>query len=106
MRARELDGPLGDLHDAMEIAFETARIAPVWWRARDAVAADATAARHVDRAVRNARVLARAALRAIDVKPSIPAETIAAIRSLASRRASRPGRGAARAARRRRSRRC
>jgi uncharacterized membrane protein YgaE (UPF0421/DUF939 family) len=83
-RARALDQPLGDLHNAMEIAFETARIAPAWWRARDAVAADTTAARYVDRGVRNARVLARAAIRAIDLKPSIPAETIAAVRSLAS----------------------
>ena len=83
VRGRGLDGPLGDLHNAMEIAFDTARIAPVWWRARDAVAADTTAARHVDRAVRNARVLARAAIRAIDLKPSIPAQTIAAVRSLA-----------------------
>ena len=68
----------------MEIAFETARIAPVWWRAREAVAADATAATHVDRAVRNARVLARAAIRAIELKPEIPPETVAAIRSLAT----------------------
>jgi uncharacterized membrane protein YgaE (UPF0421/DUF939 family) len=84
VRGRALDQPLGELHNAMEIAFETARIAPVWWRARVAVAADATAATHVDRAVRNARVLARAAIRAIDLKPSIPPETVAAIRSLAT----------------------
>jgi uncharacterized membrane protein YgaE (UPF0421/DUF939 family) len=84
LRARALDQPLADLHDAIEVAFETARIAPVWWRARVAVAADATAATHVDRAVSNARVLGRAAIRAIDLKPSIPPETIAAIRSLAA----------------------
>lgn len=57
LRGRALDQPLGELHDAIEIAFETARIAPVWWRARVAVAADAIAATQVDRAVRNARVL-------------------------------------------------
>ena len=34
--------------------------------------------------MRNARVLARAAIRAIDLKPSIPAQTIAAVRSLAT----------------------
>ncbi len=84
VRGRSLDQPLGELHNAMEIAFETARIAPAWWRARGAVAADATAATHVDRAVRNARVLARAAIRAIDLKPEIPPETVAAIRSLAA----------------------
>ena len=83
LRGRALDQPLGELHDAIEIAFETARIAPAWWRARAAVAADAAAATHVDRAVRNARVLARAAIRAIDLKPGIPPETVAAIRSLA-----------------------
>jgi uncharacterized membrane protein YgaE (UPF0421/DUF939 family) len=84
LRARALDQQLAELRDAIEVAFETARIAPVWWRARLAVAADATAATHVDRAVRNARVLARAAIRAIDLKPSIPPETIAAVRSLAA----------------------
>jgi uncharacterized membrane protein YgaE (UPF0421/DUF939 family) len=84
VRGRALDQPLGELHNAMEIAFETARIAPAWWRARVAVAADATAATHVDRAVRNARVLARAAIRAIELKPEIPPETVTAIRSLAA----------------------
>ncbi len=49
-----------------------------------AVAADAAAATHVDRAVRNARVLARAAIRAIELKPSIPSETISSVRSLAA----------------------
>jgi uncharacterized membrane protein YgaE (UPF0421/DUF939 family) len=83
LRARALDQPLNALHNAMETAFETARIAPAWWRARTAVAADANAARHVDHAVRNARVLGRAAIRAIDLKPSIPPETVASVRSLA-----------------------
>lgn len=84
LRGRALDQSLAELADAIVVANETARIAPAWWRARMAVAADATAALQVDRAVRNGRVLARAAIRAIDLKPEIPAETAEAVRSLAS----------------------
>jgi uncharacterized membrane protein YgaE (UPF0421/DUF939 family) len=83
-RSQGLDKQLAALANAIEISFETSRIAPVWWHARDAIAADAVAAVQVDRAVRNARVLARAVARAIDVRPAIPDETAAALRALAT----------------------
>jgi uncharacterized membrane protein YgaE (UPF0421/DUF939 family) len=63
-------------------ANETVRIAPTYWRAREAVERLATAAPHVDRAVRNARVLARAARRAIDLDPETAPDLIAAVRLL------------------------
>ena len=71
-RGQALDKPLASLKNAIEISYETARIAPVWWHAREEIAADAVAAAHVDRAVRNGRVLARATARAIEVRPALP----------------------------------
>jgi uncharacterized membrane protein YgaE (UPF0421/DUF939 family) len=82
-RSQGLDKQLATLSNAIEISFETSRIAPVWWHAREAIAADAVAAAHVGSAVRNGRVLARAVARAIDVRPTLPPETAAAVRSLA-----------------------
>ena len=83
-RSAKLDKPLTSLANAIEISYETARIAPVWWHAREAIATDAVAAMHVDRAVRNGRVLARAVARAIEVRPTLPPEVAAAVRSLAT----------------------
>jgi uncharacterized membrane protein YgaE (UPF0421/DUF939 family) len=82
-RSQALDKQLATLKNSIEISFETARIAPAWWHTRDAIAADAIAAVHVDRAVRNGRVLARATARAIEVRPELPPEVAAAMRSLA-----------------------
>jgi uncharacterized membrane protein YgaE (UPF0421/DUF939 family) len=82
-RSQGLDKQLATLKNAIEISYETARIAPVWWHTREAIASDAIAAVHVDRAVRNGRVLARATARAIELRPTLPPEAAAAMRSLA-----------------------
>jgi Fusaric acid resistance protein-like len=82
-RARAIDGPATAFSHAIAQGHETVRLAPTHRRSRDAVDRLAAAAPHIDHAVRNTRVLARAARRAVDVEPSTPAELPAAIRMLA-----------------------
>ena len=60
------------------------RIAPTNWYARAAIERLAAAAPNIDHAVRNSRVLARAARRAIDLEPAVPAELTASVRLLAN----------------------
>jgi uncharacterized membrane protein YgaE (UPF0421/DUF939 family) len=61
--ARELDGDVRALGDALAIGRETARSAPLRWPARTALARQQEIARHLDFAVRNTRVLARDSVR-------------------------------------------
>jgi hypothetical protein len=61
--ARNLDGPVRELEDALETARETARSSPLRRPVRAEIDRYARGARHVDYAVRNTRVLARHALR-------------------------------------------
>jgi hypothetical protein len=62
---------------------ETVRLAPTHWHSRDPIERLAEAAPHVDHAVRNSRVLARAAMRAIELEPATPLDIVAAVRMLA-----------------------
>jgi hypothetical protein len=80
---------LADSLDAIAAALErrvreTARIAPTNWYARAAIERLAAAAPNIDHAVRNSRVLARAARRAIDLEPATPPGLSASIRLLAT----------------------
>ena len=82
-RARGLDELVAALQNAIELARETVRIAPSQWHERGRVERAASAAPHLGFAVRNVRVLARAALRAVELEPAIPPRLIGSVRSLA-----------------------
>jgi len=81
--ARSLDAKSGAFHAAVLAAGETARIAPPRWRTRSRVARYAAADPQLDNAVRNVRVLARGALRALQVGDHVPPELPLALRELA-----------------------
>ena len=83
-RARATDGLLANLRDALVHAEETVRLAPSQWSERGRIERYGQAAPQVELAMRNARVLARAGVRAVDLSPSIPAGLISAIRHLAA----------------------
>jgi uncharacterized membrane protein YccC len=67
-RMRALDGPATQFREDLGRLRETAWIAPTNWYRRDAIDRLATAAPQLDHAVRNGRVLARAARRAVDLE--------------------------------------
>jgi hypothetical protein len=83
-RARKLDDLATRLDSSLELAAETARLAPLHWHERGRVERYATAATHLGLAVRNVRVLARAAIRAVELEPEIPAGLVASVRELAA----------------------
>ena len=83
VRARATSDQSGRLRQAVEQARETVRLAPTYWRSRDDVARYAEAAPHVDLAVRNVRVLARAALSVVETSATVPPGVPAALRDLA-----------------------
>ena len=58
-RMRSSDAALGKFRDALNVATETASIAPTRWRSRAPLSQYLDGAVHIDRALRNARVLAR-----------------------------------------------
>ena len=80
--AREIDRRLQDLDEALAIAGETARFSPGRRSSRGELDRYARAARHVDYAVRNARVLARHAARFVRSGRSAPPELLDAIQDL------------------------
>ncbi|HEX5980617.1 MAG TPA: FUSC family protein [Thermoleophilaceae bacterium] len=80
--AREIDRRLQDLDEALAIAGETARFSPGRRSSRGELDRYARAARHVDYAVRNARVLARHAARFVRSGRSAPPELLDAIHDL------------------------
>ncbi len=83
-RARTLDELVAHLDDSLELASETARLAPIRWHERGRVDRYVTAATHLGLAVRNVRVLARAAMRAVELEPAVPAGLVASVRELAA----------------------
>ncbi|MBB4661110.1 FUSC family protein [Conexibacter arvalis] len=83
-RARGLDAKAGAFHSAVLAAGETARLAPPRWRTRERVAQYAEADPQLDHAVRNTRVLARGALRALQLADHVPPEIPLALRELAA----------------------
>lgn len=111
-RARALDDQIDSLHAAIAGGRDTARLAPLRWRAHSQLRLYDDAVHQLDRAVRNTRVLARAAVDYVrDGKRAPEALVVAvrelseAVRELASQleepgRASAAGETARRAARR------
>ena len=84
VRLRALDALSSQFAEDVGRLRETVRIAPTNWYSRPAIERLATAVPQIDHAVRNARVLARAARRAIDLEPAVPAELTASVRLLAN----------------------
>jgi uncharacterized membrane protein YgaE (UPF0421/DUF939 family) len=80
--AREIDQELRALDEALVIAGETARFSPGRRSSRGELDRYARAARHIDFAVRNARVLARHSARFVRGGRSAPPELLAAIDDL------------------------
>jgi uncharacterized membrane protein YgaE (UPF0421/DUF939 family) len=75
VRARELDAEVDDLRGSIEVAAETARLAPHKRDRRDLVGSYADAVEQLDLAVRDTRVLARSAvalMRHIDASGAPP----------------------------------
>jgi len=82
-RGRAIDDLARELEDALDVGRETARLAPPRRRTLGAVDDYAEAARQIELAVRNVRVLARGARRAIDLEDNVPLEVSEALRELA-----------------------
>jgi uncharacterized membrane protein YgaE (UPF0421/DUF939 family) len=81
--ARAIDGHFDALEDALTSGLDIARTAPQRFAARDDVARYERSLRHLDHAVRNTRVLARHALRAVRTGQATPADLPFAISELA-----------------------
>jgi uncharacterized membrane protein YgaE (UPF0421/DUF939 family) len=84
VRARGIDELEARFEKAVQEGRETARLAPPRRRQRDQVATYAIAAAQVDLAVRNVRVLARGAVRALTLDENVPPELSEALRDLAT----------------------
>jgi uncharacterized membrane protein YgaE (UPF0421/DUF939 family) len=82
-RGRAIDELARNLDEALSAGRETAYLAPPRRRMLGTVDVYADAAAQLDLAVRNVRVLARGARRAIDLEENVPPEAAAALRSLA-----------------------
>jgi uncharacterized membrane protein YgaE (UPF0421/DUF939 family) len=82
-RARGVDELGARFSSAVTESRETTRYAPARWSARPAVETYAEAAARIDLAVRNVRVLARGAVRAIALEDNVPEELADALRDLA-----------------------
>jgi hypothetical protein len=80
--ARDLDGPVRELDEALETARETLRSSPLRRPVRAEIDRYARGARHVDYAVRNTRVLARHVLRFLRSGKRPPAELAESVRAL------------------------
>jgi uncharacterized membrane protein YgaE (UPF0421/DUF939 family) len=83
-RARAIDELTESFTEAVGVARETARFAPQRRRSRPYVETWADAAHQLDLAVRNVRVLARGAIRAIQLDENVPDEVARALRDLAA----------------------
>jgi len=83
-RGRSIDDLARELDDALDVGRETARLAPPRRRSLDTVDDYAEAARQIELAVRNVRVLARGARRAIDLEENVPPAVSEALRDLAA----------------------
>jgi uncharacterized membrane protein YgaE (UPF0421/DUF939 family) len=83
LRARDLDGSVARFTGAAAIGQEVALYSPLRRRRRPVLARYADAAAHIDLAVRNVRVLARGAIRAVDLEAHVPRDTVEALHGLA-----------------------
>ena len=84
IRARGIDELSGRFAEAAQVSRETTRYAPPRRRMRGRVEGYADVAAQMDLAVRNVRVLARGAIRAVRLDENVPPETADAIRDLAA----------------------
>jgi uncharacterized membrane protein YgaE (UPF0421/DUF939 family) len=84
LRGRAIDDLARDLEDALVVGRETARLVPPRRRTLRTVDAYSEAAAQIDLAVRNVRVLARGARRAIDLEENVPPELSDALVELAA----------------------
>jgi uncharacterized membrane protein YgaE (UPF0421/DUF939 family) len=82
-RARATESAVVEWRQALTVGRETAQLSPLHWRDRSRLADYAAAAEQLELAVRNTRVLARAAIRAVELDPRLPAELPTAVTRLA-----------------------
>jgi uncharacterized membrane protein YgaE (UPF0421/DUF939 family) len=82
-RARGIDELEVRFAEAVDVSRETTRYAPPRRRSRGAVETYAEAAARIDLAVRNVRVLARGAIRALSLDENVPPDIAVALRDLA-----------------------
>jgi uncharacterized membrane protein YgaE (UPF0421/DUF939 family) len=82
-RVRGSETLLARFRDALAAAAETASVAPVRWRSRAPLAQYVESSVHVDRAIRNARVLVRRSVAALDDAEPVPESLLTALRTLA-----------------------
>jgi uncharacterized membrane protein YgaE (UPF0421/DUF939 family) len=83
-RARNIDPLMGRYREALGVARETLSLAPLRRRMRPQLAPYETASSGLDNAVRNTRVLARGAIRAVELDEHVPPLAVAAIGELAA----------------------
>jgi uncharacterized membrane protein YgaE (UPF0421/DUF939 family) len=83
LRARAIDDDLERFREAIDVGREGAMTAMPRRSTRDQLALYATAVAHIDLAVRNTRVLARGALRAVQTGDATPSGVSLALRELA-----------------------
>lgn len=81
--ARRLDDAARGLVEAATTGEELSRFSVLYRRRRGQMARYAQTAAQVDLAVRNARVLARGAVQAVETGANVPAEAVSGLRSLA-----------------------
>lgn len=84
VRARGIDELSGGFAEAVAVGRETTRYAPLRRRSRGRVEDYAEAARRIDLAVRNVRVLARGTIRAIALDENVPPPVADAVHELAA----------------------
>lgn len=84
LRARAIEGHIQELGEALEAARDSARLALRRRQARRRVRSYRETARNLDLAVRNVRVVARGAMRAIALEDRTPPDVTRAIRRLAA----------------------
>jgi hypothetical protein len=83
-RARGLDPLMARFSEAAQVGDEVASLSPLRRSHRGDLAIYVRKAEQMDLAVRNVRVLARGAVRAVDLDAQVPDETILALRDLSS----------------------
>ncbi|MFA9401337.1 MAG: aromatic acid exporter family protein, partial [Acidobacteriota bacterium] len=83
-RARALDPAVREMKIAIEASQETISLSPLRRRSRGRVDRFAVAAEPIDLMIRNTRVLARSAVRAVDLDDNVPELVTDSIRDLAT----------------------
>jgi hypothetical protein len=82
-RARAAEATVKDWQGVLEMGAEIARLSPPFWRSRTQLERELEASVHIERAVRNTRVFARASIRAVELDPQLSSELPEAVRALA-----------------------